>query len=238
MLSLSRSIAFLAASAVLIECVGVTTAGPALADSGDSATNSSSSSASGAHNTSGNTTKKTSKSKSSTSVGASTIEGSFGRLQLPSEIGRIEGSRDMNIFQLEPTVINEKYYVSGQAERHQNIGQTLPLGAPIPDCDDPVPPSTSQRLITPSSEVDKKIDAELSKRLAQESDDDDTPLTLNVVVTDTDDSTVAELKSLDAEVLSIDKTNHVIHVRVNKGKKTKARGIAKRSKVVYLYASP
>jgi hypothetical protein len=54
-------------------------------------------------------------------------------LGLPEEIGRVEGPRDMNIFQLEPTVVHERFYTSGNAERHQNISTTLPLGAPIPD---------------------------------------------------------------------------------------------------------
>ena len=61
------------------------------------------------------------------------------QLTLPEEIGRIEAPRDMNIFQLEPTVINERYYTSGRAERHQYVGNVLPAGAEIPDCDAPAP---------------------------------------------------------------------------------------------------
>jgi hypothetical protein len=61
------------------------------------------------------------------------------QFKLPEEIGRIEAPRDTNIFQVEPTVINENYYNSGADERHQNIGTTLPEGAPIPDTDYPVP---------------------------------------------------------------------------------------------------
>jgi len=41
--------------------------------------------------------------------------------------------RDMNMFQVEPTVIDERYYTSGRAERHQKISPTLPEGSPIPD---------------------------------------------------------------------------------------------------------
>ncbi len=48
-------------------------------------------------------------------------------------IGRLEGARDLNLFQVEPSIINEKFYTSGQAERHQFVGNVLPPGAPIPD---------------------------------------------------------------------------------------------------------
>ncbi len=34
---------------------------------------------------------------------------------------------------VEPTVIAERHYTSGQAERHQRTSPTLPAGAPIPD---------------------------------------------------------------------------------------------------------
>ena len=60
---------------------------------------------------------------------------SFSRLNLPEEIGRVEGPRDMNMFQVEPTVIDERHYSSGRAERHQKTSPTLPEGAPIPDFD-------------------------------------------------------------------------------------------------------
>ena len=44
------------------------------------------------------------------------------------EIGRVEGPRDMNMFQVEPTVIDERHYSSGRAERHQRTSPTLPYG--------------------------------------------------------------------------------------------------------------
>jgi hypothetical protein len=56
--------------------------------------------------------------------------------KLPEEIGRVESARDTNLLQLEPTSVNERYYTSGEAERHQKISPTLPAGAPIPDSDD------------------------------------------------------------------------------------------------------
>lgn len=51
----------------------------------------------------------------------------------PEEIGRVEGPRDSNLFQVEPTVLDERHYTSGRAERHQKTSPTLPEGAPIPD---------------------------------------------------------------------------------------------------------
>jgi hypothetical protein len=65
------------------------------------------------------------------------------QFKLPEEIGRVEAPRDTNVFQIEPTVLNERYYISGADERHQFIGNTLPEGAPIPDTDYPVPVSVS-----------------------------------------------------------------------------------------------
>lgn len=61
------------------------------------------------------------------------LPGTPGQLKLPEEIGRVEGPRDMNLFQVEPTVLDERHYTSGRAERHQKTSPTLPEGAPIPD---------------------------------------------------------------------------------------------------------
>jgi alpha-2-macroglobulin-like protein len=52
---------------------------------------------------------------------------------LPKDIGRVEGSRDLNLFQVEPTVIDERRYTAGRSERHQKTSPTLPEGSPIPD---------------------------------------------------------------------------------------------------------
>lgn len=60
------------------------------------------------------------------------------QFKLPEEIGRVEAPRDMNIFQVEPTVIDERFYTSGRSERHQFVGNVLPEGADIPDNDAPV----------------------------------------------------------------------------------------------------
>ena len=61
------------------------------------------------------------------------LPGTPGQLKLPEEIGRVEGPRDMNVFQVEPTVLDERHYTSGRSERHQKTSPTLPEGAPIPD---------------------------------------------------------------------------------------------------------
>ncbi|HEY9772811.1 MAG TPA: alpha-2-macroglobulin family protein [Planktothrix sp.] len=54
----------------------------------------------------------------------------------PGEIGRVEGPRDTNLFQVEPTVVDERHYTSGRDERHQKTHPTLPEGSPIPDTDE------------------------------------------------------------------------------------------------------
>ncbi len=61
------------------------------------------------------------------------LPGTPGQLKLPEEIGRTEGPRDMNMFQVEPTVLDERHFTSGRAERHQKTSPTLPDGAPVPD---------------------------------------------------------------------------------------------------------
>ncbi|CAN5145192.1 hypothetical protein BH11CYA1_BH11CYA1_34280 [soil metagenome] len=61
------------------------------------------------------------------------LPGTPGQLKLPEDIGRVEGPRDMDIFQVEPTVVDERHYSSGRAERHQKTSPTLPEGAPVPD---------------------------------------------------------------------------------------------------------
>lgn len=53
---------------------------------------------------------------------------------------KYEGERAYNLLSLEPVVLNERYYTSGRAERHQFVGNVLPPGAPIPDNGPPGPP--------------------------------------------------------------------------------------------------
>ncbi len=58
------------------------------------------------------------------------------RFKIAADIGRVEGPRDMNLFQVEPTVLDERHFTSGRSERHQKTIPTLPEGAPIPDNDE------------------------------------------------------------------------------------------------------
>lgn len=60
------------------------------------------------------------------------------RARFGKALGRFEGPRDMNLFQVEPSLLNERYYTSGESEHHQFVGNVLPAGAPIPDNDGPM----------------------------------------------------------------------------------------------------
>lgn len=44
----------------------------------------------------------------------------------------------MNLFALEPSILNERFYTKGNAERHQYVGKVLPYGATVPDNDAPL----------------------------------------------------------------------------------------------------
>jgi len=61
------------------------------------------------------------------------LPGTPGQLKLPEEISRVEGPRDTNLLQVEPTVVDERYMTSGRADRSQRIPGILPPGAPVPD---------------------------------------------------------------------------------------------------------
>lgn len=78
------------------------------------------------------------------------------QFKLPEEIGRVEGSRDMNLLQLEPSVLNERYYTKGTAERHQYVGNVLPYGAPIPDVEEPLSKQKT-KVSTPATQTQKTI---------------------------------------------------------------------------------
>lgn len=74
--------------------------------------------------------------------------------------GRMEGDRDMNMLQIEPSVINEKYYSSGASERSQYVGNVLPPGAPIPDNGPPGPQKAPAKAeATLKSEATTKTEA-------------------------------------------------------------------------------
>jgi len=61
------------------------------------------------------------------------LPGQPGQLKLPEEISKTEGPRDINMLQVEPTIVDERYMTSGQAEHALNVPGVLPAGAPIPD---------------------------------------------------------------------------------------------------------
>jgi Flp pilus assembly secretin CpaC len=61
------------------------------------------------------------------------LPGTPGQLKMPEEIGRVEGPRDTNLFQVEPSVLDERHYTTGRSERYQKTSPTLPEGSPIPD---------------------------------------------------------------------------------------------------------
>ncbi len=61
------------------------------------------------------------------------LPGTPGQMRLPEEISKVEGPRDMNMLQVEPTIIDERYMTSGQADRGMRVAGELPPGAPIPD---------------------------------------------------------------------------------------------------------
>lgn len=69
---------------------------------------------------------------------ANTLPARADSLRLPQEFGRMEGPRDMNLFALEPSILNERFYTKGKAERHQYVGKVLPYGATIPDNEAPL----------------------------------------------------------------------------------------------------
>lgn len=61
------------------------------------------------------------------------LPGTPGQLKIPAELNKMEGSRDLNILQVEPSTIDEGQYRSGMVEKTFEIPNTLPAGAPIPD---------------------------------------------------------------------------------------------------------
>jgi Flp pilus assembly secretin CpaC len=61
------------------------------------------------------------------------LPGTPGQLKLPEEISKVEGPRDTNMLQVEPTILDERYYRSGRAERTLQLPGVLPPDAPIPD---------------------------------------------------------------------------------------------------------
>ena len=83
--------------------------------------------------------------------------------------GRMEGDRDMNMLQIEPSVINEKYYSSGASEHSQFVGNVLPAGAPIPDNGPPGPQKAPAKAeATLKSEATTKTEATAKAETTEE----------------------------------------------------------------------
>jgi len=58
----------------------------------------------------------------------------------------VESPRDMNLFALEPTVIDEGWYASGKSERHQNIPGTTNEVVTVHDNDKPTYPRQEEAI--------------------------------------------------------------------------------------------
>lgn len=120
-------------------------------------------------------------------------------MSLPEDIGRVEGPRDMNMFQIEPTVIDERHYSTGRSERHQKTSPTLPVGATIPD-NDPAPA--------------EKIDQSVKDKIATLRDKNET-LNLKVLATNCSDSFISLLKQLKGiEIIKVDSETKTIILKL------------------------
>jgi Flp pilus assembly secretin CpaC len=61
------------------------------------------------------------------------LPGTPGQLRLPEEISKVEAPRDTNFLQVEPTVLDERYFRSGRGEKSLQLPGILPPDAPVPD---------------------------------------------------------------------------------------------------------
>ncbi|MDZ4832262.1 MAG: hypothetical protein SGJ27_00530 [Candidatus Melainabacteria bacterium] len=143
-----------------------------------------------------------------------------------------DNARDMNLFQIEPTVIDERYYTSGRAERHQKTSPTLPYGAPIPDNDAApvieVKPTQTQVLPASEKKVQtsttsqnpvqasapaSKLDASIQTELNALKSGEDKTFKLKLKCTASDDSVIKTLNQVkNLKVVSIDKAQNEITV--------------------------
>ncbi len=116
-----------------------------------------------------------------------------------SDIGRVEGPRDMNMFQVEPTVLDERHYTTGRAERHQKTSPTLPAGAPIPDID---------------SSPKEKIDQEVKNEIASLKDQRES-LKLKLTVQTCSNSFIKLLKQIKGmEIIKVDSENNSVVIKL------------------------
>lgn len=120
-------------------------------------------------------------------------------LKLPEEIGRKENSGDMNLLQLQPTVLNERHYTSGKSERKQRMSPTLPEGAPIPDRDP-----------TPAEKIDKAVKDKIGSMK-----DQDAEIKLNVSCTTCSESFISLLKQIKGlDIIKVDTESKTIALKL------------------------
>ncbi|MBS1995919.1 MAG: hypothetical protein JSS86_06395 [Cyanobacteria bacterium SZAS LIN-2] len=114
------------------------------------------------------------------------------------------GDRDCNMFQVEPSVINERYYTSGKAEHHQKISPTLPYGAPIPDNEGPYQPDTKAPVKSSNDIFNDKLDSQVKASLIALKDikSDSPSLKLKLRVSTMDDALLINLKEMKVDVIS------------------------------------
>ncbi|MDR3615437.1 MAG: hypothetical protein P4L53_17900 [Candidatus Obscuribacterales bacterium] len=121
-----------------------------------------------------------------------------------------ESYEDLNLFQLKPSIINEKYYTSGRNERSQKTSPTLPPGAPIPDEDNYVIPSVksgeakdTDTAATSTELHSALIDSSLAQSLPtwSKETDDSHQVELELQVTECSEDLVTKLKALHAKIL-------------------------------------
>lgn len=84
---------------------------------------------------------------------------------ISAPIGRVEGPRDVHLFQVEPTLIDERPYTSGRVQRHQKTSPTLPPGAPIPDEEETEKVRARAAATPPHAQQNEKLSGELQTRL-------------------------------------------------------------------------
>lgn len=120
-------------------------------------------------------------------------------LKLPEEIGRKENSGDMNLMQLQPTVLNERHYTSGKSERKQRMSPTLPEGAPIPDRDP-----------TPAEKIDQSVKDKIKSMQDKEGE-----IKLNVSCTTCSESFVSLLKQIKGlDIIKVDSESKTIALKL------------------------
>ncbi len=128
------------------------------------------------------------------------------------------------MFQVEPTVVDERRYTSGRSERHQKTSPTLPEGSPVPD-DDNGSSVMKQSVGTPlalmpseekaPSRINPKFDKALQNMWQGAKDNDATKVTLVLHIAQYTKELLTQLKALASlKVIAIHVKQNEILVRV------------------------